>query len=225
MKKIILLGATAIVALLLIIFGPTLLDLYRLISFIEESTEAYEANGGPWPQLADVCAGCHGVNGSSQHQGYPSLAGQPAPYLAAQLDNFASGERDNPNMGPLAMTLSEAEVEQLADYYARQPATENRWFEPDPGLREKGKQLVVTSGCAACHGEQMMGRDENPRLAGQGYDYLLAQLNAFAAGTRNDSTGTMQNIAASVSPHDREAIATYLASLVPEQQTSFKGQD
>lgn len=215
MKKI-LLAVAALLALLLLFFGRDLLDLYRLMNYVETSSAAYQADDGPWPQLTDVCTGCHGVKGNSQHPGYPSLAGQPASYVAAQLRSFASGQRANPTMGPLAMTLSEAEIKGIADYFARQPASENPSFEAHPGLLDKGQKLVATGGCAACHGEQLMGREQMPRLAGQGHDYLLAQLDAFAVGTRSEPTGVMKTLAAAASADDRKAIASYLASLVPE---------
>jgi cytochrome c553 len=218
MKKPFWLGTSFLIVLAVLLFGPEALALYRLDRFIETSAKAYEANGGPWPQLSDACVGCHGVDGNSRHQGYPSLAGQPAAYVAAQLRAFASGRRTNATMGPLAMTMSEQEIERLADHFARQPVDENRFFEPDPGLREKGGRLVAAGGCAACHGDLMMGRDSFPRLAGQGSDYLLAQLNAFAEGTRSEPTGAMKGIAAAVSSDERKAIAIYLASLAPQKQ-------
>src|SRR5215469_15640714 len=162
MKKLIWLGVPSIVVLLLAFVGPGLLDLYRLQHFIGASSEAYQADGGPWPHLTDVCIGCHGVKGNSQHQGYPSLAGQPATYVAAQLHGFASGRRANPTMVPLAMTLSEAEVKLLADYFAKQPVGGNEFFTPAPGVREKGRHLAQTLGCAACHGASLGGQDPFP---------------------------------------------------------------
>lgn len=217
MKKRILLAIFAIVAVLLAVFGRDLVDLYRLQRYVATSAEAYQAAGGPWPHLTDVCIGCHGVNGNSLNQGYPSLAGQPASYVSAQLHNFASGQRVNPNMGPLAMTLSEAEIKLVSDHYARQKAEENHFFEPDVRLREKGERLVSEGHCVACHGEHLTGHDPFPRLAGQGYDYIVAQLDAFATGTRNESTGAMKSIATTLSPEDRKAVANYLASLSPKQ--------
>lgn len=215
MKKLIVLGLVAVVAVLLAVYGRDGLDLYRLMGHIETSSEAKQTDGGPWPRLSDACIGCHGAHGHSQHQGYPTLAGQPASYLAAQLKRFASGERVNPNMGPLAMSLSEAEIEQLSEYFAKQSATENRSFKPDPALREKGEKLAANGGCAACHGEGLLGHDQFPRLAGQGHDYLLAQLDAFAQGRRQDPTGVMTVISASLSEGDRQALAHYLAALPP----------
>ncbi|VDK92270.1 c-type cytochrome [Pseudomonas aeruginosa] len=218
MKKLILLGVVAVVAVLLAVYGRDGLDLYRLISHVEASSAASEADGGPWPRLTDACIGCHGVQGHSQHQGYPTLAGQPAPYLAAQLKRFASGERANPNMGPLAISLSEAEIEQLSEYFAKQSPVANRSFKPDPALREQGEKLAANGGCAACHGEGLLGHEQFPRLAGQGHDYLLAQLDAFAQGRRQDPTGAMTAISATLSAEDRQALAHYLAALAPVAQ-------
>lgn len=213
MKKLITLAVVALIAGLLAFYGRDALDLYRLMDHIATSSEASEADGGPWPRLTDACVGCHGRQGHSQHQQYPSLAGQPAPYLAAQLQRFASGERASPNMGPLAMTLSEAEIEQLSEYFAKQSAAANHSFKPDPALRKQGKKLAANGGCAACHGEGLVGREQFPRLAGQGHDYLLAQLNAFAQGRRKDPSGAMTAIAAALSEGDRQALAHYLAAL------------
>ncbi len=215
MKKLIVLGVVAVIAGMLAFYGRDALDLYRLMDYIATSSEASEADGGPWPRLTDACAGCHGRQGRSQHQQYPSLAGQPAPYLAAQLKRFASGERVSPNMAPLAMTLSDADIQFLAEYFAKHPAAANGSFKPDAALQAKGEKLVANGGCAACHGEGLLGREQFPRLAGQGHDYLLAQLTAFAEGSRKDPSGAMTAIAATLSADDRQALAHYLAALPP----------
>lgn len=224
MKKIILLSVAAIVVLGLVMAGPALLDLYRLQNYIEKSSTADVTDGGPWPRLTDACAGCHGFNGHSQDQRYPSLARQSSEYVAAQLRNFASGQRANPTMGPLAMTLSEVEIKQLSEYFARQPMVGNSTVNVDPGSLEKGRQLVATRSCAACHGDQLMGRGQFPRLAGQGYDYLVEQLDAFAAGTRSEATGAMKAISAAASPDERKAIAAYLASVASSPSVSPNGK-
>ena len=216
MKKIIALGVIVVIAVLLAIFGRDLLDLYRLQSYITTSTEAYQAERGNWPHLTDACTGCHGSHGNSMNSRYPSLAGQPAAYLSAQLRNFASGQRLAPNMGPLAMTLSPDHIDLLANFYARQSVVAHAAVSPDEGLRDQGKQLVQTRGCTACHGAQLMGHEAYPRLAAQGQDYLLAQLNAFASGERIEPSGAMQAMAAALSAQERQAIAAYLAALVPQ---------
>jgi cytochrome c553 len=212
MKKLLWIAVPGTVAVLLLIFGPALLDFYRLDRYIANSSKAYQADGGPWPHLSDVCVMCHGVKGNSPNQGYPSLAGQPSAYLDLQLHNFASGERRSPNMDPLAMNLSEPEVKLLSEYFARQTIIANSSFRPDPALREKGRLLAEKLDCASCHGVGMRGHDQYPRLVDQGYDYLLEQLSKYADGQRIDRSGVMKALSSGLSAEERQALATYLAS-------------
>lgn len=216
MKKLLLLGVVAVMAALGAFYGRDVLGLYHLQNYISDSAQAYEADGGPWPHLTDTCVNCHGVKGSSLNQRYPSLAGQPVAYLAGQLQHFANGQRTYPNMGPLAMTLSAQEIDLLANYYAKQQSRKNSSFQADPALSSKGKQLVAAGGCIACHGEHLMGHEQFPRLAGQGVDYLIAQLDAFASGKRSEPSGAMKAVTSTLSPDDRRAIAHYLAALAPQ---------
>jgi cytochrome c553 len=67
--------------------------------------------------------------------------------------------------------------------------------------------------CITCHGATGAGNTTTgfPRLAGIDASYLTAQLNAFADGTRQNST--MQPVAKLLSVRDRQAVATYFASL------------
>ncbi|MDE2150515.1 MAG: cytochrome c [Gammaproteobacteria bacterium] len=65
-----------------------------------------------------TCAACHGVDGIGIVDLYPNLAGQKASYLAAQLKAFRAGSRNNPIMSPMAKSLSDAEIENVAAYYA-----------------------------------------------------------------------------------------------------------
>ncbi len=65
-----------------------------------------------------VCAGCHGANGISAVPLYPNLAGQKEQYLIKQLKAFRDGERTEPTMAAMAKPLSDADIENLAAYYA-----------------------------------------------------------------------------------------------------------
>lgn len=70
------------------------------------------------PEKARVCAPCHGPQGISVQPDAPNLAGQPRAYLAAQLAAYRSGKRSHEQMGVVAKTLSDADVRELADWYA-----------------------------------------------------------------------------------------------------------
>ena len=65
-----------------------------------------------------MCAACHGANGISAVPMYPNLAGQKDQYLVKQLKAFKDGTRKDPVMAPMAMPLSDADIENLAAYYA-----------------------------------------------------------------------------------------------------------
>lgn len=67
---------------------------------------------------AAMCAACHGAAGISSIPMYPNLAGQKEAYLLKQLKDFKSGQRNDPTMKGMVMALSDADMENLAAYYA-----------------------------------------------------------------------------------------------------------
>ncbi|MEO8847052.1 MAG: cytochrome c [Casimicrobiaceae bacterium] len=71
---------------------------------------------------AQVCQACHGLDGNSTSPDFPRLAGQHPDYLAKALRDYKSGARKNPIMAGFAATLSTADMDNLAAYYAEQPA-------------------------------------------------------------------------------------------------------
>jgi len=72
--------------------------------------------------VTEVCQTCHGVDGNSKAPDFPRLAGQHPDYLAKALRDYKSGARKNPIMAGFAATLSNADIDNLAAYYASQPA-------------------------------------------------------------------------------------------------------
>lgn len=69
---------------------------------------------------AVVCSACHGVDGNSIMPLWPKLAGQHAAYLTKQMKAFRSGERKDPVMAPMAMPLSDADIDDISAFYASQ---------------------------------------------------------------------------------------------------------
>ena len=69
---------------------------------------------------AVVCSACHGVDGNSVNPLWPKLAGQHAAYMTKQMKAFRSGERKDPVMAPMAMPLSDADIEDISAFYASQ---------------------------------------------------------------------------------------------------------
>ena len=67
---------------------------------------------------AAACALCHGQNGISTVPDAPHLAGQPALYVEAQLKNYRGGTRRHEVMSLVAKPLSDADIADLAAWYA-----------------------------------------------------------------------------------------------------------
>ncbi len=72
----------------------------------------------PAPPRAAQCATCHGPEGISTAPDAPNLAAQPKGYLADQLKAFRSGKRVHEVMNVVARPLSDADIEQLAQWYS-----------------------------------------------------------------------------------------------------------
>ena len=68
-----------------------------------------------------TCAACHGADGNSPAAMFPKLAGQQQDYLLHSLKAYKSGKRKNPIMAGQVASLSEADMENLAAYFAAQP--------------------------------------------------------------------------------------------------------
>ena len=68
--------------------------------------------------LAEKCQACHGLDGISKIPEAPNIAGQVENYLVKQITAFKSGERKNEMMSVVAPDLSDADIENLAAYYA-----------------------------------------------------------------------------------------------------------
>ena len=79
-------------------------------------------------------------------------------------------------------------------------------FAGDPAAGQKKSQT-----CAACHGADGNGTiADNPRLAGQHYDYLLRALIDYKSGARKNPI--MAPMTANLTPRDMEDLAAYFSS-------------
>jgi cytochrome c553 len=73
-------------------------------------------------KATEVCESCHGAGGNSTSQDFPRLGGQYPDYLAKALRDYKSGDRKNAIMASFAKPLSKQDIDNLAAYYAAQPA-------------------------------------------------------------------------------------------------------
>ncbi len=167
---------------------------------------------------ANVCAGCHGVDGNSVATTFPKLAGQQKKYLLRELQDFKWGKRVSEIMAPFMADLSEADLVELATYYAKQKPAPG--VAGDPALLKAGKALYLKGNsktdvpsCDGCHEENGNGDGKFPRVAGQHADYVLEQFRLYAAGKRTNGARVMQAVAERMSEQEARAVAEYMASM------------
>lgn len=138
-------------------------------------------------QVAGMCRTCHGLDGYSRLVDAPHIGGEPATYLAAQLRAFRSGERQHQMMSVVAAGLTDAQIEDVAAWYAAHTAKATLGADP----------AGAPSACVECHGaDGISPAPDAPNLAGEEPLYLLQQLEAFASGRRvhEDMTGIAQGM-------------------------------
>jgi cytochrome c553 len=178
---------------------------------------------------AATCLACHGVNGNSSNPEWPSLAGQNAAYIAEQLSMFRKSHRQNELMAPMALTLTDEDVLDVAAYYASLTPT---GLETDAGDWKAGEALYKAGdakrsipACKACHGPIGRGNPGAgyPALRAQHSVYTVKQLNAYAADQRYmDVEGKvmksrnghmMVTIAKRLTAEDMQNLASYIQGM------------
>ena len=165
---------------------------------------------------AAACAACHGPDGNATHPAMPSLAGQPVFYTHWQIVLFRDGRRRDPQMSPFAANLTEADIADLAAYYAtRQPLA--RPAPPGDAIAmSAGRRLAELHHCASCHSQASAGPRYTPQLSGQSYEYLAKQLREFKTRTRGELDGaTMTSASQALGEQDIDILARYFATLAP----------
>ncbi len=90
---------------------------------------------GTPPAAAQVCVACHGNDGIGITPQYPTLSGQHESYLVRALTDYKKGGRKNAIMAGFVGQLTEADIEQLAAYYAAQ--------KPALGIPQAGQRVAT----------------------------------------------------------------------------------
>jgi cytochrome subunit of sulfide dehydrogenase len=100
---------------------PALILTALLATSLHMSAQAQSVQDLNIRSLAATCANCHGTNGKAQDgSAVVSLAGLPKDYIVAQMAAFKSGARPATVMHQLAKGYSDAQIEQIARYFAAQ---------------------------------------------------------------------------------------------------------
>lgn len=160
---------------------------------------------------AVACGGCHGEAGVSKMPGMPSLIGLDPKYFVVALNAYKGGERKHDMMKALVSDLTEADVNNIALFYALQSPGKAKT--PAAGNVAAGKTAAAS--CSGCHGDGgVSGNPANPSLAGQEAQYFATAMRAYKEGSRKNAT--MKGPATAVDEITAKNLAAYYASQAPK---------
>jgi cytochrome c553 len=170
-----------------------------------------------WKAAATPCFKCHGDNGISRKAGVPSLVGQLPKYLVETMQSYVSDDRKleatNEEMKTALAKLSDAELNQIALYYATRAETLAHAQTPIDGNPAVTKESVAR--CIRCHGEDGVGTSPvSPSIAGQDWTYMVRSLRAYKDGSRDDPV--MGPPARKLEDADMISLSAHYASLAPK---------
>jgi cytochrome c553 len=166
---------------------------------------------------APACAACHAFDGTADATGaFPRIDGQSASYLEQQMRDFASSDRMNAIMSPIAKALSADDIADVAEYYASKGSQFLPLATADAAIIKKGQQLAQEGdaakgilGCNNCHGPDGEGMPPMPYLAGQYAQYTAFTLHMWKGGFRKNSPDLMAPIAKQLDDQEIAAVAAY----------------
>jgi len=165
---------------------------------------------GAGKAAASGCAGCHGETGITSTPGMPNLVGLDPKYFVGAVKAYKGGQRKHDMMKTLVSAVTDAELDNIALFFALQKPGKAKT--PSPGNQAAGKTAAVA--CAGCHGEGGVSTGTAPSLAGQDAQYLMAAMKAYKDGSRSDAA--MKAPAASVDDGTIKDLAAYYSNQLPQ---------
>lgn len=195
---------------------------YAIICSLLIITTFAHAEGDPAAGKAKTatCVACHGNGGISTTPVWPNLAGQHAEYIRKQLHDFKDQNRDDPQMSPMTISLTDQDIEDLAAYFASLDPATGEASPENIMMGEKiyraGNPKTGMPACTGCHGPSGKGNPAAiyPALSGQHAEYIASTLKKFKAETRtNDVKNVMQIIAGKMTNDEIEAVSNYIQGL------------
>jgi cytochrome c553 len=158
--------------------------------------------------LSEPCAACHGADGNADGANMPTLAGQDARYFVKAMQAYKDGKRKHEQMFDAVDELSDADINNLAAFYAGQ----------EPVRRNVRTPLTTAEWvdrCERCHGIDGNSTDPRfPMLAGQERTYLANAFQAYISNTRGNSI--MHAMSDPLSQADLERIVEHYATRSPK---------
>lgn len=164
-------------------------------------------------RYTQLCAACHGADGKGAANIAPSLAGQHSFYAITQLFLFKNERRSNVAMNALIKDFSNDDLRGFSDFIGKLPATglQLNTETPDSSRMAQGKELANKHQCMSCHGGQLSGGQQVPRIAGQHEDYLKRVLTEFRQGKRIGYTNAMNEALTGLKQEELDTLAYFIS--------------
>jgi cytochrome c553 len=127
--------------------------------------------------------------------------------------SFAKAGAATKAMTAVAKTLKDDDLRGFSDFIGTLPAV----APPPPATpadsarMSKGQALAQQHKCLFCHGTDLAGGQQVPRIAGQREDYLTTSLRGFKTGNRPGYTMAMTEAVSQISLEDLDILAYYVA--------------
>lgn len=187
---------------------------------------------------AAACVACHGIDGNSGMDIYPSIAGQNERYIAEQIGLIASGQRGGLAlaMQPFVTDLSAQDMRDIGAWYASQktsagladdtpisegPLAGQPFYAIGQQLYRGGDAQRGIPACIACHGPTGAGNPGPgwPHIAGQHASYISQRLQQYRSGEHTLQQAAnfqiMQQISQQLTDSEIQSLASYLQGLHP----------
>ena len=205
--------------------GIAMLTLMSACSNLDRSRNLANGDVPVTTTAQQVCGICHGKDGNATSPNFPSLAGQPKDYLAAQLNGFRSRSRADKAaiqyMWGLARNLTDAQIDGLATYYSVQTshspgAGNSRQVPAGKQIFESGIAAQNLPACSTCHGSFGEGSAIAPRLASQHAAYIVKQLQGFQNTSDRPNGILMKEACKGLTEQNMSDVAQYVQGMTTE---------
>ncbi len=168
------------------------------------------------------CRSCHGMDGKGTAPAIPNLAAQRERYLANALTEYKTGKRPHAALRDMAAHMTDAELRNVAAYYASLPPVHSSGGTAPASAHDQGRKLAAS--CAQCHGQDGNAKTPGiPSLAGQQPHYMVNAIQEYHQGDRG--TAAMKSIMRDSSNLELEQLALYFASQKPVSRGPARNGD
>ncbi len=160
------------------------------------------------------------MDGLSEDDDDPNIAGMSATYIFKQLKDYKDEKRPERSMVKAVRDLSDQDLSDLSAYYATQemlPAAHAT--DTVPILVHKGDPRRMVRACNSCHGQNGEGGEyDMPALNGQRPGYFVTAMEEFREDDRsNDIYWRMRDIAKELTDEEIEELASYYSAAPLEE--------